>query len=89
MTRKRSDKGVELIITKHNQPVARLVSALDEAQSKFIGRGSEVIAVTGDIVAPTAPEDIELPAPAKLEVDVVNVLLEDRNSELSADKRRL
>jgi antitoxin (DNA-binding transcriptional repressor) of toxin-antitoxin stability system len=55
MTRKRSDKGVEPIITKHNQPVARLVPILDDAESKFIGRGGDVITVTGDIVAPTAP----------------------------------
>jgi len=50
------DKGVEFVITKHNQPVARLVPVLDEAGSKFIGRGAGVIAVTGDIVSPIAPD---------------------------------
>ena len=50
------DKGVEFVITKHNQPVARLVPILDEAESKFIGRGAGMIAVTGDIVSPTAPD---------------------------------
>ena len=50
------DKGVEFVITKHNQPVARLVPVLDEAESNFIGRGAGVIAVTGDIVSPIAPD---------------------------------
>jgi len=50
------DQGVEFVITKHNQPVARLVPVLDDAGHKFIGRGSGVIAVSGDIVAPTAPD---------------------------------
>ena len=50
------DKGVEFVITKHNRPVARLVPILDEVESKFIGRGAGVIAVTGDIVSPIAPD---------------------------------
>jgi prevent-host-death family protein len=50
------DKGVEFVITKHNQPVARLVPVLDEAQDQFIGRGAGIIAVTGNIIAPTAPD---------------------------------
>jgi len=50
------DKGVEFVITKHNQPVARLVPILDEADTKFIGRGAGVIAVSGDIVSPIAPD---------------------------------
>ena len=50
------DKGAEYVITKHNQPVARLVPVLDEGVSKFIGRGGGMIAEKGDIVAPTAPD---------------------------------
>lgn len=50
------DKGVEFVITKHNQPVARLVPVLDEKGKKFIGRGGGMIAEKGDIVAPTAPD---------------------------------
>ncbi|MDQ3243055.1 MAG: type II toxin-antitoxin system Phd/YefM family antitoxin [Gemmatimonadota bacterium] len=50
------DKGAEFVITKHNIPVARLVPVLDEAESKFIGRGAGLITVSGDIVAPTAPD---------------------------------
>lgn len=50
------DKGAEFVITKHNQPVARLVPVLDEMGHKFIGRGAGMIAVSGDIVAPTAPD---------------------------------
>ena len=50
------DKGTEFVITKHNQPVARLVPMVDDAGNKFIGRGVGVIAVSGDIVAPTAPD---------------------------------
>ena len=50
------DKGVEFVITKHNQPVARLVPVLDQAESKFIGRAAGMIEVGGDIVAPTAPD---------------------------------
>ncbi len=49
------DKGAEYIITKHNQPVARLVPVLQEAGNKFIGRGADMITVSGDIVAPTSP----------------------------------
>ena len=49
-------KGTEFVITKHNQPVARLVPVVDEAGRKFIGRGAGMIAVTGDIVAPTSPD---------------------------------
>lgn len=48
--------GAEFVITKHNHPVARLVPVLDDAGSRFIGRGAGMIAVTGDIVAPTAPD---------------------------------
>jgi len=48
------DKGIEFVITKHNQPVARLVPILGESGSKFIGRGAGVMAVTGDIVSPLA-----------------------------------
>ena len=50
------DKGTEFVITKHNQPVARLVPVLDETGHKFIGRGGGMIAVSGDIVAPTSPD---------------------------------
>jgi prevent-host-death family protein len=50
------DKGVAFIITKHNQPVARLVPVVDEAGNKFIGRGAGMIVVSGDIVAPTSPD---------------------------------
>ncbi len=50
------DKGAEFIITKHNQPVARLVPVVDEAGKKFIGRGEGILAVKGDIVAPTSPD---------------------------------
>ncbi len=50
------DKGIEFVITKHNQPVARLVPMLDHVESKFIGRGGGMIAVAGDIVRPTAPD---------------------------------
>jgi len=50
------NKGVEYIITKHNQPVARLVPVLEQAKAKFIGRGAGIIAETGDIVSPTAPD---------------------------------
>ena len=50
------DKGVEFVITKHNQPVARLVPILDEAERKFIGRSAGVISVIGDIMAPIGPD---------------------------------
>jgi prevent-host-death family protein len=50
------DKGAEYIITKHNQPVARLVPVVEESGKKFIGRGAGVIMVSGDIVAPTSPD---------------------------------
>lgn len=50
------DNGIVIVITKHSQPVARLVPLLEEAGSRFIGRGAGVIAVTGDLVAPTAPD---------------------------------
>ncbi len=46
------DNGAEFIITKHNQPVARLVPVIEEAGKKFIGRGEGMMAVKGDIVAP-------------------------------------
>lgn len=49
-------KGAEFIITKHNQPVARLVPLLETASSKFIGRGVGALLVKGDIVAPIAPD---------------------------------
>jgi len=48
--------GAEFVITKHNKPVARLVPVLEPAGTPFIGRGAGIIAVTGDIVAPTAPD---------------------------------
>lgn len=51
-----NDNGAEFVITKHNKPVARLVPVLDEVVNKFIGRAAGMIAVTGDIVAPTAPD---------------------------------
>lgn len=50
------DKGAEFVITKHNQPVARLVPVLSDAGNKFIGRGAGIITVSGDIVSPTAPD---------------------------------
>lgn len=50
------DKGVEFVITKHNQPVARLVPVIDQAGSRFIGRGAGVIAEKRNVVAPTAPD---------------------------------
>ena len=50
------DKGVEYVITKHNQPVARLVPILDEAETKFIGRSAGVITVVGDVLSPVAPD---------------------------------
>ena len=50
------DTGVEFVITKHNKPVARLVPVLEPAGTPFIGRGAGIIAVTGDIVAPTASD---------------------------------
>lgn len=50
------DKGTEFVITKHNQPVARLVPLLEEAGTRFIGRGAGVITVTGDIVSPLSPD---------------------------------
>lgn len=50
------ENGTEFVITKHNQPVARLVPLVEEAGTRFIGRGAGVIAVTGDIIAPTAPD---------------------------------
>lgn len=50
------EKGTEFVITKHNQPVARLVPVLEVVEARFIGRGAGVITVNGDIVAPTAPD---------------------------------
>ena len=50
------EKGTEFIITKHNQPVARLAPVLEAVEAKFIGRGSGVLSVKGDIVAPIAPD---------------------------------
>jgi prevent-host-death family protein len=50
------DKGAEFVITKHNQPVARLVPVVEESGKKFVGRGAGVIMVSGDIVAPTSPD---------------------------------
>jgi prevent-host-death family protein len=50
------DTGAEFVITKHNKPVARLVPVLEPAGTPFIGRGVGIIAATGDIVAPTAPD---------------------------------
>ncbi len=48
--------GIELVITKRNKPVAKLVPVLDPASARFIGRGAGIIEVTGDIVAPLAPD---------------------------------
>ena len=50
------DHGAEFVITKHNQPVARLVPVLDDIENVFLGRGAGMIAERGDIVAPTAPD---------------------------------
>lgn len=50
------ENGAEFVITKHNKPVARLVPVLDPAGTPFVGRGAGIIAVTGDIVSPTAPD---------------------------------
>lgn len=50
------DKGAEFVITKHNQPVARLVPVVEEAGRKFIGRTPGVITVTGDIVGPVSSD---------------------------------
>jgi prevent-host-death family protein len=50
------ETGAEFVITKHNKPVARLVPVLDPAGTPFVGRGAGIIAVTGDIVSPTAPD---------------------------------
>lgn len=50
------EKGSEFVITKRNVPVARLVPLLDEAGSKFIGRGAGLMNVSGDIVGPIAPD---------------------------------
>lgn len=50
------DKGTEFVITKHNEPVARLVPVVEASGRKFIGRTPGVITVTGDIVGPISPD---------------------------------
>ena len=50
------EHGVEFVITKHNQPVARLVPLLEQGLGKFIGRSAGVMTEQGDLVAPLAPD---------------------------------
>ena len=51
----------EVVITKRNKPVARLVPVLDPSPTPFIGRATGVIEAVGDLVAPIG-EDWEVGA---------------------------
>jgi len=48
--------GRAMVITKHNKPVAKLVPVLDVAPAPFVGRGTGMFAVAGDILSPVAPD---------------------------------
>jgi prevent-host-death family protein len=42
----------EIVITKHGQPVAKLVPVDDQSTSSFIGYMKGSVVVTGDIIEP-------------------------------------
>lgn len=48
--------GREITITKHRKPVARLVPPHTRAESPFLGRMKGTVRITGDLVAPVAPD---------------------------------
>lgn len=48
--------GRQIMITKHNKPVAKLVPILDVSPAPFIGRGAGMFEIKGDIVSPLAPD---------------------------------
>ncbi len=48
--------GIELVITKRNKPVAKLVPVLDPATMPFIGRSDGMFREVGNLVAPVAPD---------------------------------
>lgn len=48
--------GREITLTKHRRPVARLVPPANRAESPFVGRMKGTVRVTGDLVAPVAPD---------------------------------
>ena len=64
-------KGNEVTVYDRNEPIARLVP--------FMATGPLVVRESVHNYATL--RDIKLPHPVKLEVDAVDVLLEDRNSE--------
>jgi len=42
----------EIVITKHGQPVAKLVPVEDDSQTSIVGFMKDTVQVTGDIVSP-------------------------------------
>ena len=48
--------GVELVITKRNKPVAKLVPVLDPVAMPFIGRNEGMFREVGNLVSPIAPD---------------------------------
>ena len=55
-------EGIEIVITKHNRPVAKLVPALDPDASPFIGRSAGVIEAAGSALLAPLGEDWEVDA---------------------------
>lgn len=51
------NSGVEIVITKHNRPVAKLVPVTDDDLRPFVGRSSGVIHATReDLLAPVGED---------------------------------
>lgn len=64
-------RGEEVIVYDRNEPIARIVP--------FTARGALIVREPAR--AYKSFRDIKLPAPVKLEVDPVDLLLQDRNRE--------
>lgn len=47
-----NETGEEIVITKHNRPVARLVPILEQSPKPFVGRMKGTVQIRGDLVAP-------------------------------------
>ncbi|MFN7924926.1 MAG: type II toxin-antitoxin system prevent-host-death family antitoxin [Bryobacteraceae bacterium] len=50
------DRGVEIVVTKHRKPVAKLVPVPPRITEPFLGRSAGAMEETSDLVAPLAPD---------------------------------
>jgi antitoxin (DNA-binding transcriptional repressor) of toxin-antitoxin stability system len=51
-----AEQGVEITITKHNRPVAKLAPVRGASRGPLFGRMKGTMRIRGDLVAPISPD---------------------------------